>query len=143
MVRSLHLVRLDTDKCKDIQLRLQTLPPPNRAASWPLKLAAGGEEGTGPSLMLDQLAKVRNLINQSLDVVDISTWTGDALDANFIAGQLRLLHDLLQEARQVLKGSEEMRGAWWDSPLDEQVRRSSHGIHAVLKLYDPLRLDLV
>ena len=65
---------------------------------------------------------VRNLINQSLDVVDISAWTGDPHDANFISGQLRLLFDSIQEAKQTLSGGEgAVGGRWWESPLDENV----------------------
>ncbi len=70
---------------------------------------------------MDQLISVRHLINQSLDVVDVSTWTGDAHDANFISGQLRLLFDNIQEARQALKGGDEIQGQWCESPVDEKV----------------------
>lgn len=111
---------------QDIRLRLQTLPPPSKGASWPVKLAAAqatnGNSDDAPALMLPQLSRVRNLINQSLDVVDISTWTGDAQNAEFIAGQLRLLHDLLQEARQILKGGDDVAGSWWETSMNEQVR---------------------
>jgi len=44
------------------------------------------------------------LINDSLDIIDISRWTGSSSDASFIWGQLKLLHDHLTEARVSLKG---------------------------------------
>lgn len=52
----------------------------------------------------------------------MATWTGDATDANFVAGQLRLLYDHIQEARQALKGYSDVQAPWWENPLDEQVR---------------------
>lgn len=55
--------------------------------------------------MLDQLTAVRTLINASLDIIDISRWTGDAKDAQFIAGQLRLLCENMLEAKKGLKGA--------------------------------------
>ncbi|MCJ1287349.1 hypothetical protein MMC26_006698 [Xylographa opegraphella] len=103
----------------DIHIRLPTLPPLRSASSYPLHLST---LPTAPSLVLTQLTSVRNLINQSLDVVDISTWTGDAHDANFIAGQLRLLFDLIQEAREALKGGDEIVGKWWEGSVDENLR---------------------
>ncbi|MCJ1232110.1 hypothetical protein MMC14_000059 [Varicellaria rhodocarpa] len=104
----------------DISLRLPTLPPPPRLLFFPLRLST---LSTAPSLVLTQLTSVRNLINQCLDVVDISTWTGDAHDAHFISGQLRLLLELIQEARQTLKGGEpsDALGKWWESCLDENI----------------------
>lgn len=71
-------------------------------------------------LVLSQLVNVRNLINQSLDVVDVSTWTGDPKDAAFIAGQLRLLLDNIHEACEELRGVEYRRG-WLDNPVDARV----------------------
>ena len=93
----------------DINLLLRTLPPPPRLHTYPLRLST---QPTAPELILHQLVAVRNLINQSLDVVDISTWTGDPQDASFISGQLRLLHDFVQEARQMLRGGEEVVVRW-------------------------------
>ncbi|MCJ1474529.1 hypothetical protein MMC13_003187 [Lambiella insularis] len=113
------LTRVGTRIVKgDIHVRLQTLPPLRSASSYPLHLST---LPTAPSLVLTQLTSVRNLVNQSLDVVDISTWTGDAHDANFIAGQLRLLFDFIQEARQALKGGEDVGGKWWDNSVDENI----------------------
>lgn len=58
---------------------------------------------THPTI-LHPLVTLRTLLNQSLDCVDITRWTGDRHSASFISGQLRLLHSLLQEARSNLKG---------------------------------------
>ena len=78
------------------------------------------------NLAFPQLIEVRNLINQSLDVVDVSTWTGDHKDANFISGQLRLLFDNISEARQALKGPDasSTSTSWVDDPVDPNVRVS-------------------
>ncbi|MCJ1308300.1 37S ribosomal protein S22 [Agyrium rufum] len=102
----------------DIQLRLQTLPPPRNLPSYPLRVST---EPTAPPLILTQLSTVRNLINQALDVVDISTWTGDPQDASFISGQLRLLFELLQEAKQTLKGGADVVGEWPAFTVDEAI----------------------
>lgn len=81
-------------------MKMYGLAPTKGFSCYKLALATDTSEGC---LVLDQLAEVRNLVNQSLDVVDVSTWTGDPKDANFISGQLRLLYDNVQEARQKLK----------------------------------------
>ncbi|MCJ1370218.1 hypothetical protein MMC20_001430 [Loxospora ochrophaea] len=103
----------------DINLRLQTLPPTRNLTSYPLHFSTAPTVST---LVLTQLTTVRNLINQALDIVDVTTWTGDAQNADFISGQLRLLLDNLQEARKTLKSGEEIIGGrWWESPVDENV----------------------
>lgn len=81
------------------------------------------------------------LLNQSLDIIDISTWTGDPHNGSFIAGQLRLLADTIDEARQVLKGGEEVDGGrWWEEPGDETVRSSPPlGVHRLLLYSRPTR----
>lgn len=110
-------------RSKDINLRLSTLPPPRGAASTRLSLS---NSPSAPELVLGQLASLRDLINQSLDIIDVSTWTGDPLDASFISGQLHLLHENLAEARNVLKGeSEEITGKWWETSADENVSFSA------------------
>jgi hypothetical protein len=87
---------------------------------YPLKLSASPE---APALVLAQLSTARNLVNQALDVVDISTWTGDAHDANFISGQLRLLADLVSEAKAALKGDDAPRKWWEQESFDDKVSR--------------------
>ncbi len=78
---------------------------------------------TDPSkpLVLRQLVNVGHGINQALDVVDVSTWTGDASNASFIAGQLRLLLETIREATQSLKGPGH-RQSWVEDPVDPMVR---------------------
>lgn len=71
---------------------------------------------------MHQLAKARSLIDQALDVVDISAWTGDPRDANFIAGQLRLLAELVNEAQVALRGEDETATPWWEGGVDAEVR---------------------
>ena len=104
---------------QDVQLRFPSLPAAPRQQSYPLRLST---LPTAPSLNIPQLSNTRNLIAQALDVVDTSRWTGDPRNAQFISGQLRLLLDLVGEARQGLKGGDDIVGKWWENPLDEQVR---------------------
>ncbi|KAI9833328.1 MAG: hypothetical protein M1819_003723 [Sarea resinae] len=101
----------------DIHLRLPSLPPPRGSPSYRLMLSSSP---MAPSFALQQLSSVRNLINQSLDIVDVSLWTGSANDANFISGQLRLLFDNLTEAKVALNGWD-MHAKWWQDPVDEQT----------------------
>ncbi|KAK2808149.1 hypothetical protein FQN49_008737 [Arthroderma sp. PD_2] len=101
----------------DIQLRLNSLPPPRGSLSTRLSLSA---DPAAPELVLNQLSSVRRLINDSLDIVDISTYTGDSKNANFISGQLRLLGDNLAEARQTLKGDGEgVKEPWFEDSAHE------------------------
>jgi Rogdi leucine zipper containing protein len=78
--------------------------------------------------VLPQLLSVRALINDSLDIIDVSRWTGQSTDASFISGQLKLLHDNLNEAKASLKGPipgemhERMPGGqWWTSSPEDVV----------------------
>lgn len=60
--------------------------------------------------------------------MDATAWTGDKGDANFISGQLTLLHENIRDAKAVLKGSSagsESDKTWASDPLDEKVRPSS------------------
>jgi len=70
--------------------------------------------------VLEELTNARTLINASLDVIDVTRWAGNSGDANFIAGQLRLLYDNILEAKQTLKG-EFPQKSWWENPVDEKV----------------------
>jgi hypothetical protein len=73
--------------------------------------------------VLEQLTAARTLINACLDVVDASTWAGDAKDPQFISGQMRLLDVNIHEAKAALKGGPDYQAApWWTSPTDENVR---------------------
>ncbi|KAL9039552.1 MAG: hypothetical protein Q9214_004831 [Letrouitia sp. 1 TL-2023] len=100
----------------DISLRLPTLPPPRPLSAYPLHISS--------PLVLPQLSSLLTLLNQSLDIIDISAWTGDPHNASFISGQLRLLADAIDEAKLVLKGGDEIVGGrWWkdDGAGDETI----------------------
>jgi hypothetical protein len=75
-----------------LHLRLKTLPV------HPLTLSLSP---TNP-LILPALTNLRTLLNQSLDCVDITRWTGDRHSASFISSQLRLLHSIILEALSLL-----------------------------------------
>ena len=101
-------------RAQDINLRLQTLPPPRALPSFPVHLQH--------PLVLPQLSTLVNLLNQALDIIDISAWTGDPHNGSFIAGQLKLLADTIDEARQTLKGGEDVVGGkWWEGLPSENV----------------------
>ncbi|KAK5114258.1 hypothetical protein LTR85_010323 [Meristemomyces frigidus] len=99
----------------DVQLRLPSLPPPKGQTSYKLSVSI---LPTAPTLVLEQLTTARTLINACLDVVDATRWTGDSKNANFISGQIRLLHDNIQEAKSALKGWTEGQKAWYEAPVD-------------------------
>lgn len=102
----------------DVQLRLPSLPPPKGHSSYKLSVSSLPTAGT---IVLSQLTTTRTLINACLDVVDATQWTGDSKNANFISGQLRLLHDNIQEAKSALKGWTENQKAWHEDPIDENA----------------------
>ncbi|KAH8686028.1 RAVE subunit 2/Rogdi [Tricladium varicosporioides] len=88
-----HITRVGTRVVKGtLHLRLKTHPHLHLSLS--------------PShpLILPHLSHLRTLINQSLDCVDITRWTGDRHSAPFISSQLHLLHQILLEALSLLKG---------------------------------------
>jgi hypothetical protein len=85
-----------------------------------MSISSGPQAST---LVLEQLTAVRTLINSCLDIVDVSAWTGDAKNASFIAGQLRLLFDNIQEARQALKGYPDVCAPWCQNQIDDKVGR--------------------
>ena len=64
---------------------------------------------------------MRTAINSCLDVIDVAIWGGDATEASFLAGQLHLLHDHMQEARQALKLSSHVQPPWWEGSVDDKV----------------------
>jgi len=101
----------------DIQLRLPSLPPQRGQSAFKLSISS---QPSAPTVVLEQLTTTRTLINACLDVVDTTRWTGDATNANFISGQLKLLHDNIQEAKGALKGGQEGQRVktWYEEPLD-------------------------
>ncbi|KAJ5492572.1 hypothetical protein N7539_001318 [Penicillium diatomitis] len=113
------VTRIGTKVVKgDIQLRLASLPAPRGASGTRLTLS---QSPGAPELVLPQLVSVRNLVNQSLDIVDVSTYTGDPLNAAFIFSQLHLLKETIGEARQMLKGEGPERGNWWEASASDTM----------------------
>ncbi|KAL1301460.1 hypothetical protein AAFC00_005710 [Neodothiora populina] len=102
----------------DVHLRLPSLPPPRGQNSYKVSVSSAP---SAPSLVLEQLTCARTLINACLDVVDATRWTGDAGNANFISGQLKLLHDNVQEANQSLKGGPDVQKPWNEDVADEKI----------------------
>ena len=98
----------------DINLRLASLPPPRGQNSYKLSISTLPSAHT---IILEQLTTTRTLINACLDVVDATRWTGDAGNANFISGQMRLLHDNITEAKSALKGWLADQKPWNESPV--------------------------
>ena len=98
----------------DISLRLPSLPPPKGQNAYKLSVSQLPSANT---IVLEQLTTTRTLINACLDVVDATRWTGDAMNANFINGQFRLLHDNICEARSALKGWVPNQKPWHEAPI--------------------------
>ena len=131
-----HVTRVGTKIVKaDIHLRLVTLPPntartnTNSNPSTRLTIAPSS---SSPDLVLPQLFAVKSLINDSLDIIDVSRWTGESTDASFISGQLKLLHDHLKDAKAYLKGATPSQpsdnipgGEWWLHSVDPNVFQPS------------------
>lgn len=99
----------------DISLRLPSLAIPKGQSGYRLKISS--EEPGGSTIVLEQLTQARTLINGALDVVDAARWTGDSNNADFISGQLRLLHENIVEAKAALKGWTENQKAWYEDPV--------------------------
>lgn len=103
---------------QNVKLRLSSLPAPRGSTSYDLVISSAPQ---APTLVIPQLTSVKTSINNGLDVIDVTTWAGNAKDANYVAGQLQLLHDNIQEARQSLKGYSDVQLPWWEHPVDENV----------------------
>ena len=130
-----HFCIMKTDmtpsRKQDIHLRLQTLAPNTprtHANSSPSTRLTFAPSANTPDLIIPQLQAVKSLINDSLDIIDVSRWTGQSTDASFISGQLKLLNDHLSEARDFLKGPVpgadlcHIPGAeWWNSSVADEV----------------------
>lgn len=104
---------------QNIKLRLASLPPPKGSLTWDLVISSAPH---APTLVVPQLTAVRTSINSCLDAIDVATWGGDATNAQFVSGQLQLLHDHIIEAQAALKGHSPVQPSWWDNPVDENVR---------------------
>lgn len=90
---------------------MESLPPAAKGATSTRLLVSTAP--TAIPLQLKQLSLVRRLISDCLDIVDVSTWTGDPTDSMFISGQLKLLGDNLVEARKALEGDKEQGNQAW------------------------------
>ncbi|KAJ6280631.1 uroporphyrin-iii c-methyltransferase [Bipolaris maydis] len=102
----------------NIKLRLASLPPPKGSLTWDLVISSAPH---APTLVVPQLTSVRTSINSCLDAIDVATWGGDATNAQFVSGQLQLLHDHIIEAQAALKGHSPVQPSWWDNPVDENT----------------------
>lgn len=82
----------------------------------PLGLALNNDH----PILLQPLVNLRNLLNQALDCIDITRWTGDRHSATFISAQLRLLQSLVNEAYYILKGptATTVDENWTTEPID-------------------------
>ena len=98
----------------DVYLRLPSITVPRGQNAYKLSISTLPSAST---IVLEQLTTTRTLINACLDVVDATRWTGDSKNANFISGQLRLLHDNIQEAKGALKGWTEGQKSWQEDPI--------------------------
>jgi len=107
-----------TDHRQNIKLRLTSLPPPKGSLTYDLTISSAPH---APTLVVPQLTSIRTSINSCLDAIDVATWGGDATNANFVAGQLQLLHDHILEAQAALKGHSDVQLPWWEDPVDEKV----------------------
>ena len=102
----------------NVKLRLPSLPPPRGALTHDLTISSAPH---APTLVVPQLTAVRTAINACLDAIDVAVWAGDATNASFMAGQLQLLHDHINEARAALKGHSHVQQPWWDNALDDDT----------------------
>ncbi|KIX01990.1 uncharacterized protein Z518_07929 [Rhinocladiella mackenziei CBS 650.93] len=126
----------------DIHLHLTTLPPNTprgTTTSTPSTRLIFHSSSSSSEIILPQLVAVRSLVNDSLDIIDVSRWTGQPTDSSFISGQLKLLHDHLREAKACLKGPVtgtdigSIPGAeWWTNSPDENVFQPPLGEHVSL-----------
>jgi hypothetical protein len=104
-----HITRVGTRVVKgSIQLRLRTLPPTQLTLN------------PSTPLVLTPLVHLRALLNQSLDCVDITRWTGPPNSASFLSSQLRLLHSLIHDSQALLRGPPLLGASspWIPEPLD-------------------------
>ncbi|OAL05740.1 hypothetical protein IQ06DRAFT_342998 [Phaeosphaeriaceae sp. SRC1lsM3a] len=102
----------------NVKLRIASLPPPRGSPAYDLTISSAPQ---APTLVIPQLTSVRTSINSCLDVIDVAVWGGDDTKADFVAGQLQLLHEHIQEARQALKGYSDVHLPWWEHPVDEKT----------------------
>ncbi|KAI4238355.1 MAG: hypothetical protein L6R40_005717, partial [Gallowayella cf. fulva] len=84
------------------------------------------------------LSALLTLLNQSLDIIDISAWTGDPKNGSFISGQLRLLAETINEAKAMMQGGEDVVGGkWWEDDFNGDETVSHPWRNSRLTLYAP------
>ena len=103
---------------QNVKLRLASLPPLKGSLTYDLAISSAPH---APTLVVPQLTSIRTSINSCLDVIDVATWGGDATNANFVSGQLQLLHDHILEAQTALRGHSDVQLPWWENPVDDKV----------------------
>ena len=123
---SLSLLHARTHSMQNVKLRLASLPPPKGSLTYDLAISPAPH---APTLVVPQLTSIRTSINSCLDVIDVATWRGDATNANFVSGQLQLLHDHILEAQAALKGYSDVQLPWWENAVDDKVGYT-HGFDA-------------
>lgn len=99
----------DMTSDQDLTLRLSSLAPnvPRGTPTYPSTrhiLAQPTPTSTPADLTLQPLLNLANHLSDSLDIIDLTRWTGPRTSAPFISSQLRLLSDHLASARACLKG---------------------------------------
>jgi hypothetical protein len=114
----LSVLDAQTHSMQSVKLRLASLPPPKGSLTYDLAISS---EPHAPTLVVPQLTSTRTSINSCLDVIDVATWGGDAASANFVSGQLQLLHEHILEAQAALKGYSDVQLPWWENPVDGKV----------------------
>lgn len=106
-------------------MRLSSLAPnvPRGTPTYPSTrhtLTQPSPTSTTPDLTLTPLLNLANHLNDSLDIIDVTRWTGQSTSAPFISGQLRLLSEHLSSARACLKGPDPPTSAFASSSQEEQ-----------------------
>lgn len=91
---------------------------PTKGSSWYRLTLANADPPR--KLVVDPLVAIKEGIDSSLDIIDVSTWTGDAKNGHFISGQLRLLRDTIRDAGRELKGISNRKG-WHEIGMDPKV----------------------
>ena len=107
------------ESSQDMQVRMHGLPAATRGR--PGYRLALSRPDNSTTLEVKPLISVGQRIDQALDIVDVSRYTGDPKNASFIAGQLRLLLESIREAGMFLRGGHLARTSWSDDPVDPMV----------------------
>lgn len=87
--------------------------------------AGAGNGGRG--IVVRELKRLRGLLDDALDCIDVTLWTGNASNAEFMSGQLLLLHRILVSAKLTLCGNPppSLSGPPSTSPTQQQSTSSA------------------